>query len=94
MANPEKRFGAPVLEAYGLTEAARQVSSNPLPWFYFGMIPSPLPGRPEIVLIIDKAAMRNVRQRRSSPQSSSPDFRRHRIPGTGALASLFPLPYR
>ena len=27
----EKRFGAPVLEAYGMTEAAHQMSSNPLP---------------------------------------------------------------
>ena len=27
----ERRFGAPVVEAYGLTEAAHQVASNPLP---------------------------------------------------------------
>tara|TARA_B100001142_G_C14302369_1_gene643290 strand:+ start:363 stop:1856 length:1494 start_codon:yes stop_codon:yes gene_type:complete len=27
----EKRFGAPVLEAYGMTEASHQMSSNPLP---------------------------------------------------------------
>ena len=27
----EHRFGAPVLEAYGMTEAAHQVASNPLP---------------------------------------------------------------
>jgi acyl-CoA synthetase (AMP-forming)/AMP-acid ligase II len=27
----ERRFGAPVLEAYGMTEAAHQVASNPLP---------------------------------------------------------------
>jgi acyl-CoA synthetase (AMP-forming)/AMP-acid ligase II len=27
----ERRFGAPVLEAYGLTEASHQVASNPLP---------------------------------------------------------------
>ncbi len=27
----EERFGAPVLEAYGMTEAAHQMSSNPLP---------------------------------------------------------------
>jgi acyl-CoA synthetase (AMP-forming)/AMP-acid ligase II len=27
----EKRFGAPVLEAYGMTEAAHQMASNPLP---------------------------------------------------------------
>ncbi len=27
----ESRFGAPVLEAYGMTEAAHQMSSNPLP---------------------------------------------------------------
>ena len=27
----EKRFGAPVLEAYGMTEAAHQMSSSPLP---------------------------------------------------------------
>jgi acyl-CoA synthetase (AMP-forming)/AMP-acid ligase II len=27
----ENRFGAPVLEAYGMTEAAHQVASNPLP---------------------------------------------------------------
>jgi acyl-CoA synthetase (AMP-forming)/AMP-acid ligase II len=27
----EQRFGAPVLEAYGMTEAAHQVASNPLP---------------------------------------------------------------
>src|SRR5438445_1179531 len=31
LANLEKRFGAPALEAYGLTEAAHQVASNPLP---------------------------------------------------------------
>jgi oxalate---CoA ligase len=31
LTNLEKRFGAPVLEAYGLTEAAHQVASNPLP---------------------------------------------------------------
>jgi len=31
LANLEKRFGAPVLEAYGLTEAAHQIASNPLP---------------------------------------------------------------
>jgi len=29
--NLEERFGAPALEAYGLTEAAHQVASNPLP---------------------------------------------------------------
>ena len=33
----ENRFGAPVLEAYGMTEAAHQVASNPLP---------PLPQKP------------------------------------------------
>jgi acyl-CoA synthetase (AMP-forming)/AMP-acid ligase II len=27
----EKRFGAPVIEAYGMTEAAHQVATNPLP---------------------------------------------------------------
>jgi acyl-CoA synthetase (AMP-forming)/AMP-acid ligase II len=27
----ERRFGAPVIEAYGLTEASHQVASNPLP---------------------------------------------------------------
>jgi oxalate---CoA ligase len=31
LANLENRFGAPVLEAYGLTEAAHQIASNPLP---------------------------------------------------------------
>jgi oxalate---CoA ligase len=36
----ENRFGAPVLEAYGMTEAAHQVSSNPLP---------PLPHKPGTV---------------------------------------------
>ena len=29
--NLEARFGAPVLEAYGMTEASHQMSSNPLP---------------------------------------------------------------
>ncbi|MBI21164.1 MAG: AMP-dependent synthetase [Chloroflexi bacterium] len=29
--NLERRFGAPVLEAYGMTEASHQMSSNPLP---------------------------------------------------------------
>ena len=29
--NLEKRFGAPVLEAYGMTEASHQMSSSPLP---------------------------------------------------------------
>jgi acyl-CoA synthetase (AMP-forming)/AMP-acid ligase II len=36
----ENRFGAPVLEAYGMTEAAHQVASNPLP---------PLPRKPGTV---------------------------------------------
>jgi acyl-CoA synthetase (AMP-forming)/AMP-acid ligase II len=31
MTELEERFGAPVLEAYGMTEAAHQVASNPLP---------------------------------------------------------------
>ena len=31
MADVEERFGAPVLEAYGMTEAAHQMASNPLP---------------------------------------------------------------
>jgi acyl-CoA synthetase (AMP-forming)/AMP-acid ligase II len=31
MADLEERFGAPVLEAYGMTEAAHQMASNPLP---------------------------------------------------------------
>jgi oxalate---CoA ligase len=31
LAQLENRFGAPVLEAYGMTEAAHQVASNPLP---------------------------------------------------------------
>ena len=29
--NLESRFGAPVLEAYGMTEAAHQMSSSPMP---------------------------------------------------------------
>jgi acyl-CoA synthetase (AMP-forming)/AMP-acid ligase II len=31
MAEMEARFGAPVLEAYGMTEASHQMASNPLP---------------------------------------------------------------
>src|SRR5260370_12647138 len=31
MAVMEQRFGVPVLEAYGMTEASHQLSSNPLP---------------------------------------------------------------
>jgi acyl-CoA synthetase (AMP-forming)/AMP-acid ligase II len=31
MASMERRFGVPVLEAYGMTEASHQMSSNPLP---------------------------------------------------------------
>jgi acyl-CoA synthetase (AMP-forming)/AMP-acid ligase II/acyl carrier protein len=31
MAELEKLFGAPVIEAYGMTEAAHQIASNPLP---------------------------------------------------------------
>jgi acyl-CoA synthetase (AMP-forming)/AMP-acid ligase II len=31
MARMEERFGVPVLEAYGMTEASHQMSSNPLP---------------------------------------------------------------
>ncbi|HEY6330623.1 MAG TPA: acyl--CoA ligase, partial [Blastocatellia bacterium] len=31
MADIEERFGVPILEAYGMTEAAHQMSSNPLP---------------------------------------------------------------
>src|SRR5204863_8884188 len=37
MADMEATFGAPVLEAYGMTEAAHQMASNPLP---------PLPHKP------------------------------------------------
>ena len=50
----ENRFGAPVLEAYGMTEAAHQVASNPLP---------PLPRKPGTVgpgagiSIIDKTGL-------------------------------------
>ncbi|MGO9062196.1 MAG: acyl--CoA ligase [Candidatus Binataceae bacterium] len=40
LAKLEHRFGAPVLEAYGMTEAAHQVASNPLP---------PLPHKPGTV---------------------------------------------
>jgi acyl-CoA synthetase (AMP-forming)/AMP-acid ligase II len=40
LANLEQRFGAPVLEAYGMTETAHQVASNPLP---------PLPHKPASV---------------------------------------------
>jgi acyl-CoA synthetase (AMP-forming)/AMP-acid ligase II len=31
LSNMENRFGAPVIEAYGTTEASHQVASNPLP---------------------------------------------------------------
>jgi acyl-CoA synthetase (AMP-forming)/AMP-acid ligase II len=31
LTNLESRFGAPVIEAYGMTEAAHQIASNPLP---------------------------------------------------------------
>jgi len=31
LGNMESRFGAPVIEAYGMTEASHQVASNPLP---------------------------------------------------------------
>jgi len=31
MADLEARFGAPVLEAYGMTEASHQIATNPLP---------------------------------------------------------------
>ena len=31
MADIEERFGVPILEAYGMTEAAHQMASNPLP---------------------------------------------------------------
>jgi acyl-CoA synthetase (AMP-forming)/AMP-acid ligase II len=31
MADAEEKFGAPMLEAYGMTEAAHQMASNPLP---------------------------------------------------------------
>jgi oxalate---CoA ligase len=40
LADLEKRFGAPVLEAYGMTETSHQVASNPLP---------PLPRKPGTV---------------------------------------------
>jgi acyl-CoA synthetase (AMP-forming)/AMP-acid ligase II len=52
LTNLENRFGAPLIEAYGMTEAAHQVASNPLP---------PLPHKPGTVgpgagiSIIDKA---------------------------------------
>ena len=31
MSDLEKTFGVPVIEAYGMTEASHQVTSNPLP---------------------------------------------------------------
>jgi acyl-CoA synthetase (AMP-forming)/AMP-acid ligase II len=55
LSNMESRFGAPVIEAYGMTEASHQVASNPLP---------PRPHKPgtvgfgtgvEIAIIIDGA---------------------------------------
>ncbi len=57
LTNLERRFGAPVLEAYGLTEAAHQVASNPLP---------PLPhksgsvGRGPGVSVIDEKSGKHV----------------------------------
>jgi len=40
LTNLENRFGAPLLEAYGMTEAAHQVASNPLPRFRTSPAPS------------------------------------------------------
>jgi acyl-CoA synthetase (AMP-forming)/AMP-acid ligase II len=44
----EQRFGAPVLEAYGMTETAHQVASNPLP---------PLPHKPGTVGLGDRISI-------------------------------------
>ncbi|MFZ0678292.1 acyl--CoA ligase [Candidatus Binatus sp.] len=44
----ENRFGAPVLEAYGMTEAAHQVASNPTP---------PLPRKPGTVGLSDEISI-------------------------------------
>lgn len=46
----EDRFGAPVIEAYGMTEAAHQVASNPLP---------PLPHKPGTVGISSEISIIN-----------------------------------
>jgi acyl-CoA synthetase (AMP-forming)/AMP-acid ligase II len=57
MAELEATFGAPVIEAYGMTEAAHQMASNPLP-------PRPrkpgsvgLPAGPEVAVMDEKGAL-------------------------------------
>ena len=57
MAELEETFGAPVIEAYGMTEAAHQMASNPLP-------PKPrkpgsvgLPAGPEVAIMNEAGAL-------------------------------------
>src|SRR5262245_54975021 len=88
LANLEKRFGAPVLEAYGLTEAAHQVASNPLP---------PRPFKPGTVgfgtgvelAIIDDTGKHLPSNRRGEVVVRGPDVMRGYRNNPEATASAF-----
>jgi len=54
MAELEAVFGAPVIEAYGMTEAAHQMTSNPLPPMARKPGSVGLPAGPEIAILDDK----------------------------------------
>jgi acyl-CoA synthetase (AMP-forming)/AMP-acid ligase II len=88
LANLEKRFGAPVLEAYGLTEAAHQVASNPLP---------PRPHKPGTVgvgtgveiVIIDEKGGRLPANSRGEVVVRGPDVMRGYLNDPEATAAAF-----
>jgi acyl-CoA synthetase (AMP-forming)/AMP-acid ligase II len=57
----ENRFGAPVIEAYGMTEAAHQVATNPLP---------PLPHKPGTVGLSGEISIIDEHGRHLAAESS------------------------
>jgi len=63
MAELEDTFGAPVIESYGMTEAAHQMSSNPLPPLERKPGSVGLPAGPEIAIMDEDGALLAMGQR-------------------------------
>ena len=76
MAELEETFEAPVIESYGMTEAAHQMSSNPLPPLERKPGSVGLPAGPEIAIMDEDGALLAMGQRRRGRHSRRQRHRR------------------